>query len=215
MDVFIVIYGTTVGVVVSIFRTQAEATAKAADDADLTSITGAKTWAQGQRIGVAYYDGTDILDERPLPTSGLELRKNSAQGLHEQLLVWRSALIAEGVSQPISATNIGHDFLTYGHHACYLVFNSATWTETQQIAWAAEMATGASDVTTPFEFFERVHTLSAMHVPTSASAWVNPDDAVAVTMITVVENSDIWFLNEDRTLNDTHLADGAWIEDLT
>ena len=80
-------------------------------------------------------------------TTDIGMRKAQARTLHDQLLIWTQGLIEEGVFHPADEVAIGHDFLLYAHHASYVVFNSSTWTATQQIAWADKMSTGALDVT--------------------------------------------------------------------
>ena len=122
MEVFIVIHGTTVGVVVNIFRTQEEATSKAEESADLTAITGAKTWEQGQALGVAYYDGTDILDERPLSDAQEILNKRrylidllrKAEGIGGKLAVWHAARQDNILGSEVAGVNESLRSRSYG-----------------------------------------------------------------------------------------------------
>ena len=170
------------------FRDTSDNKLVAAADSELTPPTGhdfilkstieavytGEIWQLGTWDGTTYEPPAGILVPYDTTTDTGELQA-AALGLHEQLLAWASGVDAEALFQSARDVGVAHDFLTYAHHASYVVFNSATWTMAQKLAWANKMATGASDVVSPFTFFQVAHLISEDMVPTEACAWVNPD----------------------------------------
>ena len=111
--------------------------------------------AGGKWDGVNYTppSGSGVLEVYSTVTD-VGMLKNAALLAHNQLLGWRGALEAVAPFFPAQDVAVGHDFLSFGHRGVRGVMLSDFWTVAQRIKFAEEMATGASDVTGPAEFFE-------------------------------------------------------------
>ena len=147
------------GRIAFIRRTQAEAQADVAADAELSRglVVGVPDWV----LPGYYYKTADSSFRQDPELSALEQLKVAARACHNQLLTWSALLAAEAITHSAADVAIGHDILFHGHEGVYLVCTSDTWTNAQKILFCQQTAIGASDVTTPAEFFERVHLIDA------------------------------------------------------
>lgn len=156
-------------------------------------------------------------------TMGLTLadEKEAARTALGALDAWSKQLSAEGVAHPAAEVAVGHDFLTYAHWGLYLVLNQSAYTAAQKAAFANNLAVGAADCTSPRQFFEKVHSLSAAQKPGADTpvVWVNPSDATRWNLADVVANSATEFGGSDWTdvtldVSDIDIRSGAWIDNL-
>ena len=111
--------------------------------------------AGGKWDGVNYTapSGSGVLEIYSTVTD-IGMLKNASLLAHTQLIAWQAALDAVAPFYPAQDVAVGHDFLTFGHRGVRGVMLSDHWTVAQRVKFAEEMASGASDVTTPAEFFE-------------------------------------------------------------
>ena len=157
-----------------------------------------------------YFTNSSVQIALPLTTAqeNLETLKDAFRNLHTQLHAWADGLDALSRGQPQSLVNKGHDFLFYAHQAAFLIGrDSTTYSQAQRIAWANSMATGAADVQSPAQFYQRI-TPSSVNSPTGPITWVRAADAVKVNLsnaITVTGTVNV----------ETDLVNGGWIETLT
>ena len=195
------------------------------EDADIEAPTGftavllsvmeaaytGKIYMFGKWDGAAYTPPAYISDA----LTDLGQEKTAARLAHDYLVAEAAALEFVATYHPAGHVGRIHDFLTYAHHANYVVFNSDTFTTAQKIKFGEELASGPTDGQTTFALFQVVSGLDDAAIPTSACAWVTPSTGVRDDIAGSVEATALWAASEDTGLSDVDLADGHWIEELT
>ena len=134
------------------------------------------------------WDGTTYESHEDLtaPTTDAERLMVGAFALHHQLLAWSEALENVASYWPQADVHLGHDLLAYAHRGVRGVILSDSWTLDQKLTFMEQMAIGASDVTSPGEFFERIEEGDDVDDPSESRTdhrvlWVNPDTGLRVT----------------------------------
>lgn len=160
--------------VARVHATQAAATARGAAVAGETAYTGAVSddvdlgwWLTPSGAGA----GTVTAVAPALPDV-VRRRRAAARQVHAALEGWTVALAAEGVVHAASVVAVGHDYLQHAHQAVYIMAHRDLTAIASFEAWCAGMARGASDVTSPREFFARMEAGSGLRAPTGPCAWV-------------------------------------------
>ena len=164
--------------VARVFASQADATAGGAADGE-TAWNGAVSddvkpgwWLV---IGATPEAG-NVSEALPAGTLSADTvaKRAAARQVHRALVGWSAALAAEGIAHAASVVAVGHDFLYQAHRATYLVFHKTgpAYTTAQLQQWAALMARGAADVTSPFTFFRRMEA-GSIAAPNGPCAWVD------------------------------------------
>ena len=156
-----------------------------------------KIYMFGKWDGAAYTPPAYISDA----LTDLGTRKTAARLLHDYLVAEAAALAVVAVYHPATHVARIHDFHTFAHHACYVVFNSDTYDTDAQIKWAEEMASGPTDGQTTFAWVQVVSGLDDDAIPTSACTYVDPTDGTRGAIADAVMNSGTWFTNEDTSLS--------------
>lgn len=160
--------------VARVHATQAAANARAATTAGVTAYVGAVSddvdlgwWLTATGAGA----GT-VTAVAPALSDVVRRRRAAARQVHAALEGWTVALAAEGVVHAAAVVAVGHDYLRSAHQAVYIMAHRGAIGIASWEAWCAAMAQGASDVTSPREFFERMEAGSGLHAPTGPCAWV-------------------------------------------
>ena len=154
-------------------------------------------------------DGVQIAQPQTQAAIDLAALQNAFRSLHTQLHGWADGLDALARGQPQEAVNTGHDFLFHAHEAAYLIGrDSTTYSAAQRIAWAGSMATGAADVQSPAQFYQRVREGSGIAAPTTPITWVNPADATKLNLASATAVTGTVPTAAD-------LSNGGWIDALT
>ena len=154
-----------------------------------------------------------VLPQQTVSTD-LDRLKEAAFNMHGQLLGWTLQLEAARFGQPQEEVNKGHDFLTYAHRGAYIILHRTTISLANRIRFCQQMALGAADTTSPHEFYQKAHTLSA---PTGPNVWVNPNNGARVNLATSAHLSGSGNLNllASSIPTDVDFNSGAWILELT
>lgn len=160
--------------VARVHATQAAANAHAGATAGVTAYAGAVSddvdlgwWLTATGAGA----GT-VTAAAPALSDVVRRRRAAARQVHAALEGWTAALAAEGVVHAASVVAIGHDFLFHAHQAVYIMAHRDATAIVSFEAWCAGMARGASDVTSPRQFFERMEAGGGITAPTGPCAWV-------------------------------------------
>ena len=156
--------------------------------------------------------------------------KTASATLHAQLVAWSDALGEVASFWPQDAVHLGHNLLAFGHRGTRGVVLSTEWTHAQKLTFLGQMALGASDVTTPGEYFELIEETgigsSGVPEPTTLDdkrvLWVNPDSGARVNLAKWVSDAVEAELNgvtvrsrmADETTALTDYIGGAWIEEI-
>ena len=210
-----IVYKTDDGEIVKIVGDQSTANTTADADSALSASEEVDV-PENIRPGDYFNSGDGTFANEDVDTSDEATLKAAARGCHAQLLVWARALAEEGVGHPSTDVALGHDFLFRGHQALYIIMNRDTYTVSQKATYCQMVARGALDITSPFTFFQKVHTLTTPNIPI---AWVNPSTGARVNLSESVTLSgpgtgNLNLLESD--IPDTiHLTGGEWIDDLT
>ena len=216
-DGYITFKGVNEGVVDAFYLTQALANAAAADNADIVAHVGLLDLG-GFEPNTAYFDGAQLLEEIPeakLPS--LDRKKLVLRRLHFYLRQLAEELAAEGVAHAVTETHAAHNFAAFGHHGSYLVAHDEDLTDDQIIAWAEKMLDGPTDAPSKdsdhaFQWYQRI-SAGALTGPTGPCTWVAPDTGTPETVGNIGSTSNNAF--GVKTVTDTQLSDGKWIEELT
>ena len=160
--------------VARVHATQAAANARAAATAGVTAYAGAVSddvdigwWLTASGAGA----GT-VSAVAPALSDVVRRRRAAARQVHQALEGWSRALAAEGVVHAASVVAVGHDFLFHAHQAVYIMAHRSAIGIASWEGWCAAMARGASDVTSPQEFFARMEAGGGITAPTGPCAWV-------------------------------------------
>lgn len=215
-------YVTATGIVDSLHRTEDSVDARLAADSTL-SKTGDVAFPEFLMPGTWLWDAANSAFSSVVEPAltGVDARKDAARSAYDQLDAWTAALAAEGVYHSIEHVGIGHDFLFYARQALYLVMNDATYTHAQKVTFCAELSKGASDVTSPFTFFQKVDSIADAAVPKEVCSWVNPSTGARVMLANARNNStqraaNPYFPTTRRpNFSDVQLSSPVWIDSIT
>lgn len=214
-----VVYNPTSRLISSATRTQAEANALAAADANLSADTVDRVLPNLFTPGGWFFTtGGDIVYQ--LPLSGVEQLKAAARLCHAQLITWAHLLTEAAITHPASEAAIGHDILFRGHEGVYIVCRNKIpvddthplLTIAQRITFCQQTAYGASDVTNPEEFFLHVHDVIAS-IFSAPVVWVDPRTGSRIDF-DEIHNSTAGILNSVTTPEAATLGGGTWIDDI-
>ena len=224
-NAYITFKGVNAGITDGFYPTQALANAAASDNADIVAHVG-EIDISGFQPNKAYFDGTSLLPDIPLPIyldslPELDKFKATCWATHGQLMAWAKALDAEGVAHPASETALGHSYLAFAHQWMFLVMNNhrkagnADWTIAQRETAAQLLAQGALDVVSPFTFFMALHLDSGAFIgtPTGPVGWVNVGSGARVDLSGAIATTNDLALDGDQ-LPSSSIADGSWIDDI-
>lgn len=215
-----VVYNPTTRVIDRATRTQAEANAIAAADADLSADTVDRVLPNLFTPGGWFFStSSEIIPQ--LPLSDVERLKAAARLCHQQLITWSHLLTEAAITHAASDAAIGHDILFYGHEGvnivCRNVIDDAgtpvVLTIDQRITFCQQTAFGASNVTNPEEFFQHVDGVRGATWDRPV-VWVNPQTGVRIEFDDIV-TSNVDHLKGEDALNPAALAGGAWIDTIT
>ena len=162
-------------VVERVHRTQAAADARAVALAGVTAHRGAVSDEVdvGWWITIAGAGAGTVSGVAPALAADTARKRDAARQAHKVMLNWTSRLAAAGIIQDSKILSLGHDYLYRAHQALYLIARSA-YTADQIVDWCGQLALGASDVTSPREFFLRLRDSSGTDItrPVGPCAWV-------------------------------------------
>lgn len=116
----------------------------------------------------------------------VQRRRAAAWLVHGALQGWSRELAAEGVVHPAATVAIGHDFLFHAHQAVYIMTHRNLLPVGEFENWCQKMALGASDVTSPAEFFRRMEAGQRLAAPAGPTAWVRWGNTVEEGLTTAV-----------------------------
>ena len=174
-------------IVARIFSAQGPATARAAAVDGETAYVGAVSdevdvgwWIVASGAGA----GT-VTAAAPALDAVVQRRRAAARRVHEALQGWSAALTSEGVVHPASIVAIGHDYLYRAHQAVYIMAHRNLLAISEFEDWCSKMAMGASDVTSPSEFFARMEGPGVV-APSGPCAWARWGNTVSEGLTTAV-----------------------------
>ena len=161
-----------------IFRTQAEANARALDSPDfVASPEETNAEARDAEPGQFYLDDRSIKTGRD--DSDTVRLQDAARALQLWLIDLASELAVQGYTWPRIAVEKAHDFVYEALRAAWIIMRNAVYTVAQRITWAEQMTMGSTDFSTANEFYLKVVTLNA---PTNPNTWVHPETGVRVSL---------------------------------
>ena len=171
--------------------------------------------------GVWYDSGNQTFSLAPPATDTLNLRSDIL-ATHGQLLNWAHNVSVEGVAHPQTEVSIAHDFLAYAHQGIYLVAHNhrtagnADWTLAQRRTAIQQMAFGAADITSAYQFFSAMSTGASglISAPTAPVLWVNVDTGQRVNLSQAVATTNQMHLDASQ-LPDESILSGNWINTIT
>ena len=177
-----VVYHSTSQIIEGFFKSQADADGKAADDpTNLTSHVGDVQNVPFTAVpGQAYFDTVDFKVLLEAPLSNLELLKNTLLVGQEQFFeVWYPGLFAEAAGHTDEMRSLGVNLLLGGWKAVYIYCANVSNDIFRRLSYVGQMMQGASDVTSPFTFYQKAEslTLPDAFVPGNPVAWVELNTA--------------------------------------
>ena len=174
-------------------------------------------------------NGVQLARPRTAAAQALLTKQNTLRSLHSQLHVWADGLDSLSRGQPPRLVAAGQAWLYFKHFAAYLVgtnqlaapFNNLS--DAQINAWANRSAQGASDVTSPFQFYQREGAITdTSHVfydgPTGPATWVRPDNATALNLASslhAASSPDAFVAVAAVDILNVDLSNGGWIDSLS
>lgn len=210
------VYDNATFIIVGVYQT--EAAARTATKAGQTPVAVPAADMLTVNVGLFYNTSTSRV-QTPSIRSGIADLRDAGHQARRQLRNWREQLTEEGVVQPSAWVALGHDYLAQAEYGLFLALNNhrtsgnANWTVAQRIALCQQMSRGASDVTSPYTFFQALETSpgSLIPTPTGPVLWVNVNTGERVALNGAINNTTAMNLDVAQ-LPSASIADGSWID---
>ena len=187
------------------------ATAQAATDAAL-SVHGSVVSVSDRVQRGWWFNGMDAFTA-DMPFTELQERQVAFTQLHIHLNTLAVDLAVEGIVHPVAEVHAAHNFPALAHHGAYLVAHDMDLTHVQKVGWAEGMLLNPSDVSSIFEWYQRISVLTVVMGPDSPCGWRNPSTGVQLTVAqTLTTRADLF---GSISVSDIQLSDGLWIGGLT
>ena len=217
-------YRTTDGLVDRIFRTQAEADARAVTETTVTAHTASVKLPEFAAPGVGHFISNEIVREAPL--SFLEALKGEMWRTHRYMGSLWVALRAEAIAHTSAEYVNVHDYFASLHKANYHIVkdNPADLSFIHRIVFAQNLREGPQDGSGNLLEIPALFDACAAASPgvISATTYVNPTATtltaaahwtIAASLSSAHRSTAL--LSTAGSISNKQLASGAWIDALT